>query len=145
MTDQEPQTVAERVYEIRRALGPDRRTPLSQTEFAKRANAIAARHGLKSNYDTSHISKIETGIRAVSIEEIPVFAALDPKGRGESWLAWGVVRPGKPLLDLDPGRDHRLTAEEAGRAEAQAAETARASRQAPARKSAAGAKKRGRS
>lgn len=141
MTDEEPQTVRARVYEIRRALGPDHRTPLTQGEFAKRANAIAARFGLKANYDASFISKIENGTRTVGIEEIPVFAALDPMKRGDSWLAWGVMLPAGSVLDLDPTRDHLLTDEEAGRAEAQADERARAARRAT-KHSAGGKKKR---
>jgi hypothetical protein len=138
----EPQTVRERVYEIRKALGPDRRTPLSQGEFAKRANAVAARHGLKSTYDASFISKIESGIRAVSIEEVPVFAALDPLKRGEMWLAWG-INIAAPILDLDPSQDHRLTDEELERAEKKVAEKAQPSRRPRVRKT-AGKKGRGR-
>lgn len=137
MTDREPQTIAERVYEIRRLLGPDLKTPLQGGVFAKRLNAIAARYGLQFKYDHSVISKIENGGRRVSIEEVPLFAALDPKQRGANWLAWG----GDPatLLGVDPSRDHQLTATEAARA--RAVETAHTAPR-PTKHSAGGRKRR---
>lgn len=141
MTDAQPQTVNDRVYEIRRALGPDRKTPLSQGEFAKRVNAIASRYGMKATYDHSVISKIENGIRNVSIEEVPLFAALDPKERGWMWMAWGRVSEGS--ITLDPSTDHQLTEEEAERGRKKIAEKARGARSGTKRS--AGGGKRGRS
>lgn len=80
------ESIGERIYSIRRALGPDARTELSLRAFA----AMLTESSGKTYYD-SELSKMERGVRGVSIEDVANIAALDPLMRGREWLAWGVA------------------------------------------------------
>jgi len=79
----EGQTVGERIYLIREALGT-RRDPMPLEEFAR---LIVTRTG--ASYDKSILSRMETGDRKVTLEDIEALAAVDPLKRGRSWLAFG--------------------------------------------------------
>lgn len=83
----------DRVYEIRRLLGPDRRHELPQEEFAKLLNAKAKELGLDLFFDSSKITRIEKHGRALSQHELLVIAGVDPLHRGPSWLAGWDDRP----------------------------------------------------
>lgn len=93
-----------------------------------------AQHGRDDDYAPSVVARWIKGTQEPRSRE--QWAALATALRVDpGWLAFGVgTAGGKPLLDLDPARDHLLTAEEAARAEAQVAEKARASRPARVRK-----------
>lgn len=74
-------TRGERVYLIREALGT-RRDPMPMERFAE---IIARTSG--AVYDKSTLSRMETGDRKVSIEDIEAIAPVDPLKRGKTWLA----------------------------------------------------------
>ena len=80
---EEGQTVGERVYLIREALGT-RRDPMPLDRFAE---LIRDRTGFI--YDKSTLSRMETGERKVSLEDVEVLAVVDPLERGRAWLAFG--------------------------------------------------------
>ena len=97
------ETVGSRVRAIREERGE------KQPEFAAALSAAAKRLRMPLAYDNTMVSKMETGMRAVTIEDIAVIASLDPQGRQKSWLAWGEIaesaanpRPhsGAPDLEL---------------------------------------------
>ena len=107
----ERETVRHRVYAVRLALGDGWKTPMSGEAFA----ALLSKR-LKRRYDGAMISRMENGERKISLEEVEAMAALDPKGRGRAWLAFGE----EPDL-TDPTTARRLTEEELDRADAAAA------------------------
>ncbi|NUO62683.1 MAG: helix-turn-helix transcriptional regulator [Gemmatimonadaceae bacterium] len=78
------ETVGQRVYLIRSALGPDVRTELSLREFAELLNRVSGK-----SFDPSELSKMERGKRGVSLDDVAVIASVDPERRGRYWLAWG--------------------------------------------------------
>jgi transcriptional regulator with XRE-family HTH domain len=53
-------------------------------EFAAALEAITG-----DRYDTSEVSRLETGNRVATWRDILAIAALDPEKRGRDWLAWG--------------------------------------------------------
>lgn len=89
---EEGQTVGERIYLIREALGT-RRDPMPLEKFAE---LVAERTGV--TYDKSMLSRMETGDRKVSLDDVAVLAQVDPKKRGREWLAWGPPRNPRPLI-----------------------------------------------
>lgn len=77
-----------RVYQIRLALGDGVRTPMPMDAFA----ALLNERGETTRFDSSKVSRMETGERKVSIDDVPYIAAVDPKRRGRDWLAWGILQ-----------------------------------------------------
>jgi hypothetical protein len=77
------ETIQQRLFLIRLALGGGVR-PLPFEELAARI-AESSGHA----YDVSALSRMETGKRKVSLEDVQAIAPLDPKGRGPAWLAFG--------------------------------------------------------
>lgn len=75
------ETRGHRVYLIREALGT-RRDPLPLPKFAE---LIQQTSGVV--YDKSTLSRMETGERKVSLEDIEAIAPIDPLKRGKAWLA----------------------------------------------------------
>jgi hypothetical protein len=76
-----PSTRGHRVYLIREALGT-RRDPMPLPKFAeliKRTSGVS--------YDKSTLSRMETGERKVSLDDIEAIAPVDPLKRGKAWLA----------------------------------------------------------
>lgn len=107
------QTVGVRVYEIRRALGPDPRHEMPTRAFAELLNAKGEALGVEISLDSSAITRIEKGERRLQLEEVPVVAAVDPLKRGAEWLAWGE----RQAVEMpDPAKDRKLTDEEKERA-----------------------------
>lgn len=67
-----------------------------QPEFAAALNAAAVRLGVQARYDGTTVSKIETGMRRVTLEDIELVAAIDPEQRGREWLGWGAAPRAAP-------------------------------------------------
>lgn len=89
-TDEDVSTIGLRAYAIRRALGPDARRELSTRAMAEKLNATAAELGIDARYDSSVVTRIETGQRKqVTLDDVAVYAAVDPKRRGREWMGWG--------------------------------------------------------
>jgi hypothetical protein len=85
MTD----TPAKRVYAIRLARGDGWKVPESMEAFAEAMTAVGRKRRPELRYDSSKVSRIESGDRKVSIEDAEVLAAVDPLKRGAAWVAFG--------------------------------------------------------
>ena len=117
------QAFGERLAQERREKAARERRDITQRTVAQAVGLTSAA-----------ISKYEAGDTIPSDDILGKIAAF--YGVRPSWLRYGEGPKyvGKPpetpgsVLDLDPTRDHRLTEEEAARAEAQVSEKARASR-----------------
>jgi transcriptional regulator with XRE-family HTH domain len=94
-------TVGERVRQIREARGE------KQPEFATALNAAAVRLGITARYDGTTVSKLETGMRRATLEDIELIAAIDPGDRGRDWLGWGGVPRADPSRFRRAGRPRR--------------------------------------
>ena len=70
---------------------------MTQAQFLGPLNKEAAARGVRA-YSQSTLSKLEGGGQAVTLDDIAVFAAVDPLKRGKLWLGWGEERSAeKPL------------------------------------------------
>jgi hypothetical protein len=77
------ETVGDRIREIRSQ--HDEKQPA----FAARLTAAARKLGVKANYDNTMVSKMETGRRDVTLDDVAVLASIDKLQRGKLWLGWG--------------------------------------------------------
>lgn len=59
--------------------------------FAARLNAAARELGLEEVWHHTRVSKVRTGTQDLSIEDSTVLARVDPKQRGWTWPAYGIV------------------------------------------------------
>lgn len=77
--------LAARLVAIREATG------LRQTDFVVQLNRVA--RGLYGRgvrrYRQPTVSNLECGHQAVSLMDVAVYAAMDPKKRGKLWVGWG--------------------------------------------------------
>lgn len=80
----EPEPASRRVYAIRLALGDGWRTALPMADFAELLNGVSG-----GRYDSSIISRMESGERKLSLADITALAAVDPERRGKLWVGWG--------------------------------------------------------
>lgn len=78
-----PHNVKNRIREIREARGE------KQPEFAAVLNNAAKRLSIDMTYNNTTVSKMETGARSVTLEDVMIIASVDPLGRPREWLAWG--------------------------------------------------------
>lgn len=85
MTD----TPAKRVYAIRLARGDGWKVPEPMDAFAEAMTAVGRTRRPELRYDSSKVSRIESGDRKVSIEDAEVLATVDPLKRGAAWVAFG--------------------------------------------------------
>lgn len=85
------ETPGVRVYEVRRALGPDARHEMSQRAFAALLTRTAKRLRLESRYDSSTVARLESGERRLHLDDVEAIAAVDPLKRGKLWLGWGTL------------------------------------------------------
>jgi hypothetical protein len=74
--------IGDRVYAIRRALGPDARRPMAQDAFAELLTAQGGRR-----FYGPEISLIERGRKDLSLLDALVIMAVDPLRRTLDWLA----------------------------------------------------------
>lgn len=132
-----PDAVGDRIYEIRRALGPSPRQELSLRDFAERLTVVAGELAARGvipepiRYHASELSRMERGQRGVSLFDVEVLAAIDPAQRGRGWLAFGdAASESAPAADLRsiPGVEVRTADEEAAQLAREAAAAARARR-----------------
>lgn len=77
------ETPGSRAAAIRQALR------LTQGQMAFRMTERARSLGLDAFYETPIVSRIETGVRALSLDDGVVLAEMDPEGRGTLWIATG--------------------------------------------------------
>lgn len=82
------EALRERLRAVREATG------LKQQDFAAAAER-AARSLLGDDaprYTQTRVSDLERGGRYVALEDIAVYASLDPDRRGKLWLAWNELQ-----------------------------------------------------
>ena len=77
-------SLGDRVFAVRAALGGGVRKPLSQDAFAERLSELGGR-----TYYGPDISLIERNKKPLTLDDVAAMAALDPDRRGKYWLAWG--------------------------------------------------------
>lgn len=79
-----PGSVGSRLREVREA------TRLTVEAFVDRLNTLStALFGAAGPaFQQGRISKLELGSQRASLEDIAIYAAIDPKHRGKLWLAW---------------------------------------------------------
>lgn len=88
-------SIGHRIYEVRRALGPDARHEMPQRAFARLLNETAERlypreEDRQGDYDSSVIARLEAGERRITVQDITVVAVVDLLQRGLLWLCWDV-------------------------------------------------------
>lgn len=79
------ESVGARLRAVREATGK------KQQDFVPLLDAAAADlYGSgELTYSQSALSRLETGGQTATLEDIAVFARVDPKRRGKLWVAWG--------------------------------------------------------
>lgn len=92
MTPDPQGRVAARLREVREAhVGADG-NPMFQADFARllhtRAQRMFGEH-LEHKYSPSLVNRLENGIQPPTLQDVAVYAAVDPSHRGKLWLAWG--------------------------------------------------------
>jgi hypothetical protein len=84
--DEPPEeSVGDRIFLVRAALGSSVRTPLALDRFAELLNAACG----ERRYDNSKLSLLERGKRKPTLEDVRLIASLDPQKRGRDWLGHG--------------------------------------------------------
>lgn len=100
-------TPGQRLYQIRLALGDGVKNAMRIEDFVALVKRVTG-----ATYDPSAISRTENGGRKLTLEDAPIFAAVDPRHRGRNWLAWGdppQSAPDRSHVDADPTLDRRVT------------------------------------
>jgi transcriptional regulator with XRE-family HTH domain len=91
--------MVERCKDVRSATG------LKQADFAARLDQAAKRlHGEKAiRYDQPLVSILENGGRSMTLEDVAVYAAVDPLRRGKLWMGWGehIESAARPETDAE--------------------------------------------
>lgn len=80
----EPETPGQRLFLIRLACGDGIRKPESMRDFADRVLHVTG-----VNFEHSTIGMLERDLQGWRLKDVKAFAAVDPKQRGEAWLAFG--------------------------------------------------------
>lgn len=96
-----PETPGQRLFLIRLACGDGLRKPESMRDFADRVLRVTG-----ADYEHSTIGMLERDIQGWRIKDVSAFAAVDPKKRGEAWLAFGNL-PSIEGPDLPPPGEPR--------------------------------------
>jgi transcriptional regulator with XRE-family HTH domain len=93
-----PQRVARgrRVRELRERMG------MSGEAFAERMNEGAAELDLDAAYDKAKVSKIETGVRDLSLEDVAIIERIAPRGAG-GWFRVAFGREQPPPKRVESG------------------------------------------
>lgn len=73
----------ERVALIRHAL------EMTGDQFAVLIATRAAGYGLRVSYDKGKVSRLESGTRKVTVEEVAILTEIDPMCRSVAWLVFG--------------------------------------------------------
>jgi hypothetical protein len=129
------ETAGDRLYLIRLALGDGFRKAMPIPRFVEHVRAVTG-----ADYHDATISLLERMKQNWRVDDALAFAAVDPKGRGAAWLAFGTAG-GSVHEHLNPTAQRKLTDAETARALRTAA-SERREQAAKAVGKAAGAKKR---
>lgn len=80
--------LAQRLIAVREATG------LVQVDFVKELNRANRKlfGGGARMYTQSTLSKLEIGWQEPSLDDVAVYAAIDPLKRGKLWVGWGEKR-----------------------------------------------------
>jgi transcriptional regulator with XRE-family HTH domain len=97
MRPPESASVGERLKSVREAMR------LEQRAFVERLNAVSralfGRGG--PTFDQGRVSRLETNKQRASLEDIAVYATIDPKRRGKLKLAWNETHDVTMVEPLD--------------------------------------------
>lgn len=85
-------TPGDRLFLIRLACGDGFKSAEPMPKFAQR---VLEKTGRK--YHDAALSLLERMQQTWKLDDLNAFAAVDPKGRGPAWLAWG-DQGGRPAL-----------------------------------------------
>lgn len=96
-----------RVREIREAMG------LQQDAFGAELTKAGAAFGLEESYNKDKVSKIETGARDVTVDEMALLLAMDPKKRTIDWLVFGAASTTTEQTPSAPAPKRLVTGTEA--------------------------------
>ncbi len=77
----------ERVARIREALG------LTGEKFGELLTREARKRRMSATYDKGKVSRMESGERKVTVEEVAILTELDPERRPVAWLVFGEPKP----------------------------------------------------
>lgn len=78
-----PESRGDRLRLVREALG------LKQDEMALRLQAASDARGFEERYSASEVSRLEKGRSPISVDDLILYAEMDPEHRGIGWLATG--------------------------------------------------------
>ena len=78
----------ERIKEIRVALG------MTGDEFAAELTTRAKVFGYPATYERAKVSRIESGGRKLTVEELAIILEMDPERRSLAWLVFGTAKLG---------------------------------------------------
>ena len=90
-------TPAKRAYLIRLACGDGFKSPEPMAAFAVRLTRQK-----RGAWDSGKVSRVESGDRKLTLDDVDTYAAVDPLKRGKSWLAFGETAAPAQLPDLEP-------------------------------------------
>jgi len=110
----ETETAGDRLFLIRAACGNGTRDPEPLKAFAARVKRTT-----KKDYDPTTISLLERMKQNWRLDDVRVFAAVDPLARGQVWLS--ALDGGEVAEMPDPAKDRKLTMQEIQRAREQSA------------------------
>lgn len=77
-------TPAKRAYLVRLACGDGFKTPETMAAFAVRLTRQK-----RGAWDSAKVSRVESGDRKLTLDDVETYAAVDPLKRGNAWLAFG--------------------------------------------------------
>lgn len=96
-------TPGKRLYLIRLARGDGVRDAQPMRQFVRDVQAQTGKR-----YLASTISLMERELQPIALEDVEVFARVDPRGRGRFWLAFGDPTPDQGMQAPEtPGVDER--------------------------------------
>ena len=128
MADDESEARGDRLRSVRDAVGEAARATLSQGDFAVELQRVAIElfgtKNVEHKYGQSLVNRLEKGKQPPTLQDIDVYATIDPKKRPREWFAWG----DRTVLDLS----HAKPVSEAAQKRAEAI-TERGSTRAPAK------------
>lgn len=60
-------------------------------QFCNRLNAFAAELGFPAVWSPARLSKVRNGTQDLDADDMTVLSRSDPKGRGYTWIAYGIT------------------------------------------------------
>lgn len=90
-------TPAKRAYLVRLACGDGFKSPEPMAAFAVRLTRQK-----RGAWDSAKVSRVESGERKLTLDDVETYVRVDPLKRSPAWLAFGETAAPAPLPDLEP-------------------------------------------